>query len=624
MQKRTPVTLKIKFKSETLEQFIERYAVDVSQGGIFIRTKEPLAVGTQMKFEFQLRDASPLIAGEGTVVWTRENDPSRPAIAPGMGVRFDRLADGSQTVLERILAEKAKQAPVRPAESSGKTPLFTDTPTRVAPAPVTEALLGEQRKKGDSFNEHTPLPKPMPFHSDADEFPEEAFEEATKVRALDELVAQTAHESGIADELAARRGGVRHDSTLADPPTAVRDRDSAPGLPNPPETRPAPKLLDTTPSPRTEQPTQVERPSDLGAAKTRLGLEPARSTSPPPLRGRASTPPAGVGSMGSQPSLSYPAVPPIVAPQQTERVAPPKKPSSAPIVIGILVAVAAIGAALWFLVLREDDTGGGTPKKGSNVVDKGSNGSAGPATPGSNSGGSAVVMNGSDTKGSNTPPPPPANLVDTVVGTQPDKADIEIVGTDQKGAAPLTAKLEKGKAYKAKISAPGFATKEIDVTGGGDKQVVKLDPKPRTISVTSEPANAAIYIDGSPTGHNTPFDLELTKAQAAKPKVKVSLRRGGFRPYDEIIDTGKFVEDADKMIAKVEKKLDRAPVIVDTTPKGSGEKGSAANGSGDKGSAEKGSADGGSAQAPTPPSGSGGGGGSSASGEPEPDWSKRP
>ena len=51
--KRTPVTLKIKFKSETLEQFIERYAVDVSQGGIFIRTKEPLAVGTQMKFEFR-------------------------------------------------------------------------------------------------------------------------------------------------------------------------------------------------------------------------------------------------------------------------------------------------------------------------------------------------------------------------------------------------------------------------------------------------------------------------------------------------------------------------------------------------------------------------------------------
>jgi uncharacterized protein (TIGR02266 family) len=376
-QKRTPVTLKIKFKSETLEQFIERYAVDVSQGGIFIRTKEPLAVGTQMKFEFQLRDASPLIAGEGTVVWTRENDPSRPAIAPGMGVRFDRLADGSQTVLERILSEKAKQAPVRPGPEPGKTPLFTDTPTRVAPAPVTEALLGEQRRKGDSFNEHTPLPKPMPFHSDADEFPEEAFEEATKVRALDELVAQTAHGNvsahQMADELAARRGGLRADSTLADPPAPAHDRDSAPGLPSPPDARPAPKLLDTTPSPRTEQQTYVdrpaERPSDVNSAKTRLGLEPARSTSPPPLRSAT----GNMGHMATQPSMSYPAVPPpSAATSQRLQAVPGKRPSSAPIVIGILVAVAAIGAAVWFLVLREDDggTGGSTSsgKKGSDIA----------------------------------------------------------------------------------------------------------------------------------------------------------------------------------------------------------------------------------------------------------------
>src|SRR5262245_66160140 len=119
-----------------------------------------------MKFEFQLRDASPLIAGEGTVVWTRENDPSRPAIAPGVGGRFDRLADGSQTVLERILAEKAKQAPSRAGESVTKPPLFTDTPTKVAPAPVQQALgLGSRRAKSDS--EQTPLPPPRPFHSDA-------------------------------------------------------------------------------------------------------------------------------------------------------------------------------------------------------------------------------------------------------------------------------------------------------------------------------------------------------------------------------------------------------------------------------------------------------------------------
>jgi molecular chaperone DnaK len=242
--KRTPVTLKIKFKSETLEQFIERYAVDVSQGGIFIRTKEPLAVGTQMKFEFQLRVASPLIAGEGTVVWTRENDPSRPAIAPGMGVRFDRLADGSQSVLEKILAEKAKQAPARsggttqPGVSDAEqrarddaASAFADTPTRVAPAGVQEALGLQSRSR----NEDTPLPRPMPFQSDAGEFDDRAFEEATKVRSLEELAAatgtdlsddpRTATKIMPPDELASRRQNTRQDSTLSDPPLAAPPAD---------------------------------------------------------------------------------------------------------------------------------------------------------------------------------------------------------------------------------------------------------------------------------------------------------------------------------------------------------------------------------------------------------------
>src|SRR5262249_61525976 len=114
-EKRSPVTLKIKFKSATLEQFIERYSVDVSQGGIFIRTKDPLAVGTQLRFEFQLQDASPLISGDGTVVWTREFDPSQVGIAPGMGVRFDRLALGSQAGLDPILSRKAGSS--KPSES---------------------------------------------------------------------------------------------------------------------------------------------------------------------------------------------------------------------------------------------------------------------------------------------------------------------------------------------------------------------------------------------------------------------------------------------------------------------------------------------------------------------------
>jgi uncharacterized protein (TIGR02266 family) len=105
---RGPVNLRIKFRSESLQQFIERYGVDVSRGGIFIRTREPLPVGTRLKLDFQLVDTAPLFQGDGTVVWIREHDASRAGVTPGMGVRFDRLSQESQTTLDTILEEKIR------------------------------------------------------------------------------------------------------------------------------------------------------------------------------------------------------------------------------------------------------------------------------------------------------------------------------------------------------------------------------------------------------------------------------------------------------------------------------------------------------------------------------------
>ncbi|HEY1587417.1 MAG TPA: TIGR02266 family protein, partial [Polyangia bacterium] len=158
---RTPITLKIKFKSSNLDQFIERYSVDVSRGGIFIRTKEPLPVGTQLRFEFQLQDASSLIAGDGTVVWIREHDPARQGVAPGMGVRFDKLAADSQKVLDRILSEKQKRgdaqlesrfdAGVRASASASGT--LSSSGARVA---------GHNDFSGGDSRTATPLPGAIP------------------------------------------------------------------------------------------------------------------------------------------------------------------------------------------------------------------------------------------------------------------------------------------------------------------------------------------------------------------------------------------------------------------------------------------------------------------------------
>ncbi len=703
--KRTPVTLKIKFKSETLEQFIERYAVDVSQGGIFIRTKEPLAVGTQMRFEFQLRDASPLIAGEGTVVWTRENDPSRPAIAPGMGVRFDRLAEGSQGVLERILSEKAKQAPQRPSTDTSKPPMFTDTPTRVAPAPVQEALLGNEsgaanrlsRKRPDSFGDSgTPLPRPMPFHSDAEDFDEQAFEEATKVRALDELIAQTADAATTdmpADELASRRAASR-DATVDERADSDRaptvdntarapyaDRDSAPGLPSPPEaSRPNPKILDTTPSPRTESPSQppantsqTPAPS-IAPAKTVLGLEPARV----PLRAGPSTPPVNTSSTPASAAASESSAAAAASSQSSIRdavtkptgmraaqaepraasvpPAPQKSGGVAGMAILLLLLVAAGGAAVWFFVLREKvsedevvvettkPTGSDTnvtPEgpgsgSGSAVVD---NGSAGSTVVETGSAGSAAVETGSAGSAADAPP---AVLVDTLITASVDKATIEVVGTDQKGPSPLKAKLEKGKEYKARVEAPGYLNLEVDVKGGEalPKSKVALVMKKRVISVTSDPPGAAIMVDNAGTGKTTPFDIELTPSQAARRMVRIGIRKTGYKGVEKIVDAKAWVEDTDKMTASVDGKLEKQQFVVrPTTPvnTGSGSDGSGSTtppaGSGsDSGSEGTGPdpSDAPPTPTPTPTTPSGGGTGSSgpAAGttpkEPEPDFVTKP
>src|ERR1051325_3861349 len=98
-----PVSLRFRFDSESVEQFAERYASDVSRGGIFVHSKQPLAVGTQLRLDLQLLDGTPLIVGEGTVFWTREPDPNKAGTVPGMGIRFSKLSGRSQQVIEHVL-----------------------------------------------------------------------------------------------------------------------------------------------------------------------------------------------------------------------------------------------------------------------------------------------------------------------------------------------------------------------------------------------------------------------------------------------------------------------------------------------------------------------------------------
>jgi uncharacterized protein (TIGR02266 family) len=143
--RRAPSSLKVKYKSATVDEFIEQFGSDISRGGIFIKTKKPLDTGALLKFEFQLQGGAAVIHGVGRVAWRRAEARARADLPAGMGIKFIKLDDQSRAVIERVEArhgtssrfeqtDAAELAP--PLSSLPPTATLTGVPTPPAPPPA--------------------------------------------------------------------------------------------------------------------------------------------------------------------------------------------------------------------------------------------------------------------------------------------------------------------------------------------------------------------------------------------------------------------------------------------------------------------------------------------------------
>ncbi len=106
---RVPLSLLIQYRFDTLEDFLAEYSVDISEGGMFIRTEEPREEGSLIYLQFYLRDGAKLIEGLGKVV--RVNPPGRPGEAAGMGVEFVNFDEESMKLIQQIVARNASGSP---------------------------------------------------------------------------------------------------------------------------------------------------------------------------------------------------------------------------------------------------------------------------------------------------------------------------------------------------------------------------------------------------------------------------------------------------------------------------------------------------------------------------------
>jgi uncharacterized protein (TIGR02266 family) len=100
-----PVRVRLRYAA--FDAFIDKFAPNVTRGGVFLASRSPFPVGTTFPFEIQLAGGEVALAGEGKVTWVKPFDPATPTRAHGMGVQFLRLDAPSRETLNRMLERKA-------------------------------------------------------------------------------------------------------------------------------------------------------------------------------------------------------------------------------------------------------------------------------------------------------------------------------------------------------------------------------------------------------------------------------------------------------------------------------------------------------------------------------------
>jgi uncharacterized protein (TIGR02266 family) len=122
--------VRVRLRYPDLDTFVEKYAPNVTRGGIFLASREPRPVGEVLRFEVLLRQGDPVLSGRGRVAWVKEFNPAEPHRPYGMGVQFLDIDPAARPVLERLL-ERKHARPSGPQTITGpQTPL---APSRIPP-----------------------------------------------------------------------------------------------------------------------------------------------------------------------------------------------------------------------------------------------------------------------------------------------------------------------------------------------------------------------------------------------------------------------------------------------------------------------------------------------------------
>ncbi len=90
---------------ESQDTFLYDYSQNLSEGGLFINTKNPLSVGEVLDLKFSLPDVEKVFQVKGEVRWVIEDE--KDGLMRGMGIAFKDLDEDDKKLIQSYI-EKLK------------------------------------------------------------------------------------------------------------------------------------------------------------------------------------------------------------------------------------------------------------------------------------------------------------------------------------------------------------------------------------------------------------------------------------------------------------------------------------------------------------------------------------
>jgi len=124
------VSLSVRFRSMTVDEFIEHEALNIGAHGIYVPTAQPAPLDTLVQLQVRLASGQQIVAGLGRVVWARDVTQASAGRAPGMGVKFVKLDERSRAFVSNLVT--ATQEAGRAYEEEAEQTVTVDEPPLAA------------------------------------------------------------------------------------------------------------------------------------------------------------------------------------------------------------------------------------------------------------------------------------------------------------------------------------------------------------------------------------------------------------------------------------------------------------------------------------------------------------